>query len=156
MNKRKEFSKLNLLDRFLFDEAMEDSENMKTVLDIILGQDIPLRLPPHSEKEIRTFPDNRQVRLDVYAWDDDDTVYDTEAQKEDTKNLPKRSRFYQAVLDSNLLPPGSVDFNKLNRAFIILIMPFDPFGKGFYKYTFRMKCENVQILICKMMQHVFF
>ena len=63
MNKRKEFSKLNLLDRFLFDEAMEDSENMKT------------------------------------------------------------------VLDSNLLPPGSVDFNKLNRAFIILIMPFDPFGK---------------------------
>ena len=142
MNKRKEFSKLNLLDRFLFDEAMEDSENMKTVLDIILGQDIPLRLPPHSEKEIRTFPDNRQVRLDVYAWDDDDTVYDTEAQKEDTKNLPKRSRLYQAVLDSNLLPPGSVDFNKLNRAFIILIMPFDPFGKGFYKYTFRMKCEE--------------
>ncbi|MFR0954202.1 MAG: hypothetical protein ACLSGK_16080 [Lachnospiraceae bacterium] len=88
MNKRKEFSKLNLLDRFLFDEAMEDSENMKTVLDIILGQDIPLRLPPHSEKEIRTFPDNRQVRLDVYAWDDDDTVYDTEAQKEDTKIFP--------------------------------------------------------------------
>ena len=76
MSKRKEFSKLNLLDRFLFDEAMEDSENMKT------------------------------------------------------------------VLDSNLLPPGSVDFNKLNRAFIILIMPFDPFGKGFYKYTFRMKCEE--------------
>ena len=142
MNKRKEFSKLNLLDRFLIDEAMEDSENMKTVLDIILGQDSPLRLPPHSEKEIRTFPDNRQVRLDVYAWDDDDTVNDTEAQKEDTKNLPKRSRFYQAVQDSNLLPPGSVDFNKLNRAFIILIMPFDPFGKGFYKYTFRMKCEE--------------
>ena len=142
MNKRKEFSKLNLLDRFLFDEAMEDSENMKTVLDIILGQDIPLRSAPHSEKEMRTFPDNRQVRLDVYAWDDDDTVYDTEAQKEDTKNLPKRSRFYQAVLDSNLLLPGSVDFNKLNRAFIILIMPFDPFGKGFYKYTFRMRCEE--------------
>ena len=142
MSKRKEFSKLNLLDRFLFDEAMEDSENMKTVLDIILGQDIPLRSAPQSEKEMRTLPDNRQVRLDVYAWDDDDTVYDTEAQKKDTKNLPKRSRFYQAVLDSNLLLPGSVDFNKLNRAFIILIMPFDPFGKGFYKYTFRMRCEE--------------
>lgn len=52
---RKEFSKLNLLDRFLFDEAMEDSENMKTVLDIILGQDIPLRLPPHSEKKYGLF-----------------------------------------------------------------------------------------------------
>ena len=40
------------------------------------------------------------------------------------------------------MEPGSVDFNALNRVFIILIMPFDPFGKGFYKYTFRMKCEE--------------
>lgn len=142
MNKRKEFSRLNLLDRFLFNEAMEDPENMKTVLDIIFGQDIPLKSAPHSEKEMRTLPDNRQVRLDVYAWDDDDNVYDTEAQKEDTKNLPKRSRFYQALLDCNLMEPGSVDFNALNRVYIILIMPFDPFGKGFYKYTFRMKCEE--------------
>lgn len=142
MSKRKEFSKLNLLDRFLFNEAMEDPENMKTVLDIIFGQDIPLRSAPHSEKEVRTLPDNRQIRLDVYAWDDDDNVYYTEAQKEDTKNLPKRSRFYQALLDCNLMEPGSVDFNALNRVFIILIMPFDPFGKGFYKYTFRMKCEE--------------
>ena len=53
MSKRKRFSKLNLLNRFLFNEAMEDPENMKTVLDIIFGQDIPLRLAPHSEKEVR-------------------------------------------------------------------------------------------------------
>lgn len=54
MSKRKGFSKLNLLNRFLFNETMEDPENMKTVLDIIFGQDIPLRLAPHSEKEVRT------------------------------------------------------------------------------------------------------
>ena len=59
MSKRKGFSKLNLLNRFLFNEAMEDPENMKTVLDIIFGQDIPLRLALHSEKEVRTLPDNR-------------------------------------------------------------------------------------------------
>ena len=47
MSKRKGFSKLNLLNRFLFNEAMEDPENMKTVLDIIFGQDIPLRLALH-------------------------------------------------------------------------------------------------------------
>ena len=27
---------LNLMDKFLFDEAMEDKENMKTLLDIVL------------------------------------------------------------------------------------------------------------------------
>ena len=29
---------LNLMDKFLFDEAMEDKDNMKTLLDIVLGQ----------------------------------------------------------------------------------------------------------------------
>lgn len=42
-NKRK-LKDLNLLDKFLFDEAMEDKENMKTLLDIILGQDTKLKL----------------------------------------------------------------------------------------------------------------
>lgn len=32
---RKQLAELNLLDRFLFNEAMEDPENMKAVLDII-------------------------------------------------------------------------------------------------------------------------
>ena len=139
---RKQLAELNLLDRFLFNEAMEDPENMKAVLDIIFEQDISLKSAPQSEKEVRTLPDNRQIRLDVYAWDEEKNVYDTEAQKEDTKNLSKRSRFYQALLDCNLMEPGSIDFNALNNVFIITIAPFDIFGKGLYKYTFRMKCEE--------------
>ena len=35
MNKRKSLKELNLLDKFLFDEAMDDQENVKTMLDII-------------------------------------------------------------------------------------------------------------------------
>ena len=35
MNQRKSLKELNLLDRFLFDEAMDDPENVKTMLDII-------------------------------------------------------------------------------------------------------------------------
>ena len=38
MNKRKSLKELNLLDKFLFDEAMDDPENVKTMLDIILSQ----------------------------------------------------------------------------------------------------------------------
>ena len=36
MNKRKSLKELNLLDKFLLDEAMDDPENVKTMLDIIL------------------------------------------------------------------------------------------------------------------------
>ncbi len=34
----KDLKELNLLDRFLFAEAMEDPENMRDVLEIIFGK----------------------------------------------------------------------------------------------------------------------
>ena len=42
-----------------------------------------------------------------------------------------------------MLPPGVVDFNSLNEVLIVLIMPFDLFGYGLYRYTFHMRCEEV-------------
>ena len=94
----KDLKELNLLDRFLFAEAMEDPENMRDVLEIIFGKN--------------------------------------------TKNLPKRSRFYQSMIDSKLLEPGEKDFNKMNDVYIILIAPFDLFGEGKYMYTFQMTCQE--------------
>ena len=83
------------------------------------------------------------IRLDVYAIDEDDVIYEVEAQKENTHNLPKRSRLYQGINDSKLLPPGVADFNLLNEVLIVLITPFDFFGYGLYRYTFQMRCEEV-------------
>ena len=143
MNKRKSLKELNLLDKFLFDEAMDDPENVKTMLDIILSQNTNLKQSPQTEKEQRTSTDNRQIRLDVYAIDEDDVIYEVEAQKENTHNLPKRSRLYQGIIDSKLLPPGVVDFNLLNEVLIVMITPFDLFGYGLYRYTFQMRCEEV-------------
>ena len=143
MNQRRSLKELNLLDKFLFDEAMDDPENVKTMLDIILSQNTMLKHPPQTEKEQRISTDNRQIRLDVYAMDEDDVVYEVEAQKENTRNLPKRSRLYQGIIDSKLLPPGVVDFNLLNEVLIVMITPFDLFGYGLYRYTFQMKCEEV-------------
>ena len=82
-------------------------------------------------------------KIDVYALEEDDIVYDAEPQKTNTKNFPKRSRLYQGLIDSNLLPLGSIDFNALNTVIIILITPFDIFGHELYKYTFHMKCEEL-------------
>ena len=84
MNQRKLLKELNLLDKFLFDEAMDDPENAKTMLDIILSQNTNLKHPP-----------------------------------------------------------GVVDFNLLNEVLIVLIMPFDLFGYGLYRYTFQMKCQEI-------------
>ena len=45
MNQRKSLKELNLLDKFLFDEAMDDQENVKTMLDIILSQNTNRKHP---------------------------------------------------------------------------------------------------------------
>ena len=89
---------------------MEDPKTFENILSIILGEDISIKGRPQSEHESRTSPLKRQVRLDVWAEDETDAVYNVEAQKENTKNLPHRSRFYQALIDSKLLDPGEVDF----------------------------------------------
>lgn len=138
----KPLTELTLLDRFLFNEVMEQPENLRVLLEIILGKEIVLKYLPESEKETRTSPVNRFIKLDVWAMDEDDSIYDTEVQQKNTYNLPKRSRYYQGVIDSRLLKPGIADFNNLNDLFIIIIAPFDLFKKDLYLYTFRMQCEE--------------
>ena len=54
MNQRKSLKELNLLDKFLFDEAMDDPENVKTMLDIILSQNTNMKHTPQTQKEQRT------------------------------------------------------------------------------------------------------
>ena len=143
MNKnKKSLQDLTLLDRFLFAEVMEDPKTFENILSIILGKDISIKGRPQSEHESRTSPLKRQVRLDVWAEDETDAVYNVEAQKENTKNLPHRSRFYQALIDSKLLDPGEVDFSNMKDCYSIIITPFDLFGRGLYQYTFQMTCAE--------------
>ncbi len=141
MAEKKTLQELTLLNRFLFDEVIERPENLQTMLEIILGDDIMLQCFPQPEKEQQRSPARRSVRLDVWAQDVSGTIYDTEVQRKNEGDLPKRTRFYQSMIDSELLRPGTDGFNELNPVFIIFITPFDPFGKGRYRYTFSMKCE---------------
>ena len=139
---KKSLQDLTLLDRFLFAEVMEDPKTFENILSIILGEDISIKGRPQSEHENRTSPLKRQVRLDVWAEDETDAVYNIEAQKENTKILPHRSRFYQALIDSKLLDPGEVDFSNMKDCYSIIIAPFDLFGRGLYQYTFQMTCAE--------------
>ena len=69
-------------------------------------------------------------------------------QQDHRYDLEKRSRYYQGLLDSSLLEPGERNYNKLNDTYIIMIMPFDLFGKGRYQYTLQASCvedKSIQI-----------
>ena len=137
------YIKPTLLDRFLFAEAVEDPEIMQLILEIILEREVRLDGLPQTEKEERDSPRYRHVRLDVWARDLDNRVYDTVVQKRNTGSLPRRNRYYQSHIDVKLLEPGTVDFSLLGDVILILIAPFDLIGDGCYRYTFQMCCmEN--------------
>ena len=112
---KKALKDLTLLSKFLFDETMDIPEAYEAVLRIILGDEqIRLLTPSQTEKELRTMPWLRSIRLDVYAIDEDMTVYNTEMQAEYRLDLLKRSRYYQALIDSSLLEPGDTKSICLN------------------------------------------
>lgn len=133
---------LNLVDRFLFDETMEVPGMYQIMVNILLENKVTLLDRVQTEKEFRISPELRSVRLDVVSMDTTGKLYYTEMQKKNTGNLLRRSRYYQGQLDVSLLEPGSVDFNMLNDTCLILITPFDLFGKGLYRYTFSGVCEE--------------
>lgn len=151
----KPLTELTLLNRFLFNEVMEQPENLRVLLEIILGKEILLKYLPETERETRTSPIHRFIKLDVWAMDEEDTVYDAEVQQKNTQNLPKRSRYYQGMIDSKLLKPGVVDFNELNDIFIIIITPFDLFGQTAICTHFRCSVRKYQGFICRMGQQEF-
>ena len=143
---RKPLKELTLLDRFLFDTAMSDSDISRNILSIIFDdREIP---PIHfsaAEQTQEPYFGSRAVRLDVLAIDEQGTVYDAEAQKENKgkRFQLRRSRLYQSAIDVNLLQPGDWDFGKMNDVYVIFIAPFDLFGQDKYMYTFRMSCDEV-------------
>ena len=53
--------------------------------------------------------------------------------------LPKRTRYYQAMLDVDALQKGQ-NFDLLPATYIIFICAFDFFGEGNYIYTFKKRC----------------
>lgn len=138
----KTLQELTLLDRFLFDEAMEDRDTYEALLRILLGdEELKLLSEPESEKELRTAPWLRSIRVDVFAMDEE-TIYNTEMQQGKRDDLMKRSRYYQALIDSSLLEPGNTDFNTIKNTTIIMITPFDLFGEDRFIYTFEAVCSE--------------
>ena len=125
-------TQLNLTNRFLFDEVVDDPQTHQDILSIILGDDVPALRQNGSEKEHRISPLAHSIRMDVFAIDEQDTVYNTEMQAKERDDLQKRSRYYQSLMDTSLLEPGAADYNQLNDSYIIMILTFDLFGEGMY------------------------
>lgn len=137
----KSLESLTLADRFLFFKVMQDGELCKRLLEIILGVEIERIEYLEGEKTIEVFRGAKGIRLDIYVKDGRSTVYNVEMQAVHASNLPQRSRYYQNLIDANLLDRGE-DYRLLNRSYVIFICMEDIFHKGRHIYTFENRCRE--------------
>ena len=142
-----DWEELGISNDFLFGKVMQDAELCRELLQRILPDLKIERIEyPEAQKSIRLDMDAKSVRLDVYVKDDRNTVYDIEMQATDTKELPKRTRYYQSMIDLQMIDKGE-DYEEMKPCYIIFICPFDAFGKGRHIYTFENMCREEKDLL---------
>ena len=136
------WEELQISNDFIFGKVMQDPKLCKELLQRILpGLKIDHIEYPETQKAIRPDIDAKSVRLDVYVEDGKGTVYDIEMQVGMSKELPKRTRYYQSLLDMRMIDKGE-PYKKLKPSYIIFICPFDQFGMGRHIYTFENICKE--------------
>lgn len=152
----KPFSELNLIDDFMFGVATEDLETCKDIVELSLNIKIRKIRWKEGQKVVRNVPGKRGIRLDFYVEDENGKIYDVEMQADSEGNIPKRTRFYKALLDSPRLKSGEKGFDELPATYIIFICDFDLFGEKKYRYTFQNCCREVPGLILDDEQYTVF
>ena len=143
--KMKKYEELELRDDFMFSRIMSNPKFVKPLLETILGVKIRKIVYPQTQKTIDLSLQAKGIRLDVYVEDDQNTVFNLEMQTSDGANLPKRMRYYQGMIDLNILEKGE-NYKNLKKSFVIFICTFDLFGLGRHVYTFENRCiEDLEL-----------
>lgn len=155
----RKLEELNLIDNFLFQEMLaqkeEGEEFARILLSTILDKNIrKVRIIP--QKNILGINTDRHgVRLDAYIEDVSDElnasvadaevipdIYDIEPNNTyEKESLPKRMRYYHGLIDTQFLSSGT-DYGALPNVVIIVILPYDPFGKNRMVYTIKNSCAE--------------
>ena len=149
-NKRTPFEQLPITDRFMFAMVFSHKEIAKPFLEAVLGIKIQELRDPEPEKTVEVSPFYKGIRYDVFVKETGPKgktlrSFDIEMQMEDNKDIPKRTRYYQAMCDSEALNKGEVYYN-LKELYIMFLCPEDIFGQGRAVYRFKnLEVDNPNI-----------
>ena len=146
------FEDLKISNDFMFKEVMKSNKELcKRLVGSIMQQEIEDIVYIDTEKTLQPYYDSRGIRLDVILADENHTRYNLEMQarnvisKAGVALLPKRTRYYQSVIDMDMLKKGQ-DFDQLNPLVLIFICTFDFYKEGRDVYTFQSRClENLEL-----------
>ena len=146
------FEDLTIQSNFMFKHVMGNKGLCQRFISNVMKCDVVDLEYIETEKELEPYFDSKCVRLDVIVVDRNNNRYNLEMQVrnvigKETKLplLPKRARYYQSVMDMDMLQKGQT-YDKLSPLVLVLVCAFDLFKEGRYVYTFKSRClENLDL-----------
>ena len=150
------WQRATLADNFLFYKIMSEHPDVcRELLEILLGIKIERLEQPVAEKNVKVDYDAKGIRFDVYARDGG-RCFDIEMQTTTRRNLAKRARYYQGLIDVDTLRAGQT-YSALRDSYVIFLCLGDPIGRGLPAYTFESLCrEDKEIALDDRAYKVFF
>ena len=130
-----------LANNFIFCKVMsENIELCRQMLEMLLHIKIDRLEMPLSERSVKSDFNSHGVRFDVYTRDDN-RIFDIEVQTTDKKDLPKRARYYQSMMDIDNLQTGD-DYDTIKDSYVVFLCLNDIFKKGLPVYSFENICKE--------------
>jgi len=150
---KKSLEELNMMDSFLFEGTTERPENAEFIARVIIKRvtgHLVENLHVETEKALKGISlNNRGIRMDIYASEKENErtvrLYDVEPNNYHEEDIPHRSRFYQSLIDTKLIPTNT-PFKHLPDSISIWFLPYDPFDDDRMVYTVKnFVAENTHI-----------
>ena len=146
------FENLTIQSNFMFKHVMGNKNLCQYFISNVMQCEVVDLEYIETEKELEPYFDSKCVRLDVIVVDKNNNRYNLEMQVrnvigKETKLplLPKRARYYQSVMDMDMLQKGQT-YDKLSPLVLVFVCAFDLFDEGRYVYTFKSRClENLEL-----------
>ncbi|MBQ9274644.1 MAG: Rpn family recombination-promoting nuclease/putative transposase [Succinivibrio sp.] len=138
------FSNLGFLNAFMFRTIMLRRQDLLKRILCVLLEEPELDLLDRPEFETTVYNGSKHsVRYDVRVRTPDGRVMLIEAQtyQEINRAWEQRSRFYNVLLDKDLLDSGK-HYSALPEVRLIWLCLVDPFGRNLPCYTFRSVCKE--------------
>ena len=146
------FEDLTIQSNFMFKHVMGNKGLYQRFISNVMKCDVVDLEYIETEKELEPYFDSKCVRLDVIVVDRNNNRYTLEMQVRNVIGketnlplLPKRARYYQSVMDMDMLQKGQT-YDKLSPLVLVFVCAFDLFKEGRYVYTFKSRClENLDL-----------
>lgn len=140
LNLEEKWRNATLANNFIFYKVMrQHPEACKRLLEMLLKVKIK-KIDMHNEETIDLDHDKKGIRLDVFVKEEN-RMHDIELQVVDTKELPKRARYYAGLMALDTLQDGA-PYTKLRESYVIFICMEDIFNYGLPIYSFENICKE--------------